>query len=178
MPTTSALSRFHAVITGVFGTRQIARIQREEKHTGLHRAEITCVMSLLLSTGCPAILLADSDVFSRNFLIRELSREGYFVLGAANWEEAIVLSETFAGSIQLLLANTDLAGRKTLTEKIVRDRPEIQLIVISARTHAALMERSRARDGPPKERTALPEVLDREIRRALTTKEFSNVAEV
>jgi DNA-binding response OmpR family regulator len=134
------------------------------------------MMSLSSPNGRPAILLADSDVFARNRLNRELSREGYFVLAAANCEEGIALSRNFTGKIQLFLSNSDLPGRTTLAERIVCDHPGIRVIVISAATHAELI--GRVRGTPPGERTAVPEVLRNEIRRALTDAEFSGAAEV
>jgi DNA-binding NtrC family response regulator len=128
-------------------------------------------MSLSSPTGSSAILVADNDVFARNLLIRELSRDGYFVLGAANCEEAIALSASFAGEISLFLSNSDLPGRRGLTERILRERPRTRVVTISARTQADLIERSHARG-------ALPDALSAELRRALTAGEFFGTTEV
>jgi ActR/RegA family two-component response regulator len=138
---------------------------------------MTDMMSLSPPNGRPVILVTDSDVFARNLLNRELSREGYFVLGAANCEEALALSRNSAGKIHLVLCNFDLSGRENLMEGIVRDQPGIRVIVISAATHAKLIG-GRVRGTPSGEGTAVPEVLRSEIRRALADTEFSGVAEV
>jgi DNA-binding NtrC family response regulator len=147
-------------------------------NTGLSRAEITNMMSLSLPSGHPAILVADSDVFARNLLSRELSRDGYVVLGAANCEETIALSHSFIGKIHLFLCNFDLPGRESLTSRIVRERPEIRVIVISVATHAAMIERCPVRGGASSGGAALPEALDHQIRRALGDAELGDAAEV
>jgi CheY-like chemotaxis protein len=136
------------------------------------------MMNLTSPNGRPAILVAESDVFARNLLSRELSREGYFVLGAANCEEASALSRNFAGKIHLFLSNVDLPGREGLMEELVRDRPEIRVIVISAATQTALLDRRPVRGRPPDGGAALPEDLHSEIRQALSDAESRDAAEV
>jgi CheY-like chemotaxis protein len=127
--------------------------------------------SLSPPTGRLVILVADNDVFARNLLIRELGRDGYFVVSASNCEEAIALLGSFAGKIALFLSNSDLPGRIGFTERILRERPGIRAITISAGMQAELIERSQARG-------TLPEALLAEIRRALTPGDFSGAAEV
>lgn len=147
-------------------------------NTGLSRAEIPNMMSLSAPNGRPAILVADSNVFARNLLNRELSHEGYFILGAANCEEAIALSRNFAGRIHLFLSNFDLPDRESLTAEIVRERPEIRVIVISAGTHTELIEGRQARGQPAGGRAWLPQALHDEIRRMLSDTESGDAAEV
>jgi CheY-like chemotaxis protein len=147
-------------------------------NTGLSRAEILNMMSLSSPNGRPAILVTDNDVFARNLLNRDLSREGYFVLGAANCAEAIALSHNFAGKIHLFLCNFDLPGREHLTDGIVRDRPGIRVIVISVATHTELIEGRSVRGRWSGQETALPEVLHNEIRRALSDTESGDAREV
>ncbi|HEY7388426.1 MAG TPA: hypothetical protein VH640_07945 [Bryobacteraceae bacterium] len=122
--------------------------------------------------------MADSDVFARNLLSRELSRDGYFILCAANCEEAIALSHNFTGKIQLFLSPSDLPGRTTLAERMIRDHPGIRVLIISAATHTNLIGGNRVRGAPSGEKTALPETLLSEIQRALADTEFSGAAEV
>jgi hypothetical protein len=136
------------------------------------------MMSLSSPNGRPAILVANSNVFARNLLNCELSRDGYFVLGAANSEEAIALSHNFTGKIHLFLSNFDLPGRESLTKGIVRDRPEMRVIVISAATQTELIEGRPVRGRPSGGAAALPEVLHSEIRRALSDAESGDAAEV
>jgi CheY-like chemotaxis protein len=160
------------------GAVQSLPILRKSTNTGPYRAEIDSMMSLSSPGGRPAILVANNNVFARNLLNRELSRDGYFVLAAANCEEAIALASNFTGEIQLFLSNSDLPGITTLVETIVRDRPGIRVVVIAAATHAELVGGSRVRRAPPGEGTAVPEALRSQIRRALADAEFSGAAEV
>jgi hypothetical protein len=118
-------------------------INRESAHTGTYRATSLTVMGLSAPTGSHVILLADSDVFVRNLLCRELTLEGYFVLAGSNCEEALRLSSSFEGTIDLLLANSDIPGRVTFTDSISKERPEMRILVISIPTHENLIQRSR-----------------------------------
>jgi CheY-like chemotaxis protein len=155
----------------LFGEGQIRPIWAKGLTLGHIVRKFIGVMSLVEAKGNLAILVADSDVFARNLLIRELSRSGYFVLSAANCDEAIALSGNFPGKIRLFLSNSGLPGRKGLAERLVRERRDVRAIVISASTHAVLIEQSQARG-------ALPDALQAEIRRAFTAEEFSEAAEV
>jgi CheY-like chemotaxis protein len=123
-------------------------------------------------TGSQAILLADSNVLSRNFLSRKLSQEGFFVLAASNHQEALQLSQSFDGEIHLLLSPSDLSERAAMTEQIVRDRPDIAVLVISAATHADLIQRSREQLADARSNFSLPEEIESKIRQALTDPEF------
>ena len=121
-------------------------------------------------SGSDVILLAASDVFVRNLLSRALTREGYFVLDAANCDEALHLSIGFEGKIDLLLASSDIPGRMTFTEAIVRERPRIRVLVISLATQEDLIQRSKEHTRWP--RALLPEELKVKIRRATTDPPF------
>lgn len=118
-------------------------INREGAYTGTYRARSLTVMELSAPAGSHVVLLADSDVFVRNLLCRDLTREGYFVLAGSSCEEVLRLSSSFEGIIDLLLANSDIPGRVIFTDVIARERPEIRMLVISATTHEDLMRRSR-----------------------------------
>jgi DNA-binding NtrC family response regulator len=100
-------------------------------------------MRLSQPAGTQVILLADSDVFVRNLLCRELTREGYFVLTGSNCDDALRLSSNFEGVIDLLLANSDIPERGTCTDAIVRERPQMRMLLISVSTHEGLIQRSR-----------------------------------
>jgi len=112
------------------------------------------------------ILLADSNVFARNLLSRELTREGYYILAASNCEEVLRLSSSFEGAIHLLLANCDMTGRAVFSDAVIRDRPKTPVLLISARTHENLVERTRERVRWSE--TKLPEQVRIRVREAIT----------
>jgi hypothetical protein len=62
-----------------------------------------------------------------------LNSDGHFVLAAANHAEAIELSRTFPGELQLLIANS-----ACLAEAIAAQRPHTRVILLSAATSAEL----------------------------------------
>src|SRR5262249_35775073 len=103
-------------------------------HSGRVRALKTNVMSRssIGFEGSPGILIADSDVFARNFLSRALSREGYYVMSASNCEEAIRLSDNCDGQIRLLLFDSDLPGSTAVAECVRNDHPDARVLIISA----------------------------------------------
>jgi DNA-binding response OmpR family regulator len=133
-------------------------------------------MGLSSPAGSRVILLADSDTFARNLLSRELSREGYYVLAASNCEEALRLAHNFEETIHLLLANSDIPGREDCTDGVVRDRPDVRVLLISATTHEDLIRRSR--EQARWSGTILPEQVRNRIRRAFTDPAVSSAGEV
>ena len=136
-------------------------------HTGRNRAFNPLVMGLQSPKGSQAILIADNNVFARNLLTRELVDHGFFILAAANCEEAMRLSQSFEGEIQLLLSNADLPNGPVLADMMERQRPGIRLLEISKTTHDELIERSQERARWMKNRSCLPEDFLKEIRNAL-----------
>ncbi|MBV8904872.1 MAG: hypothetical protein JOZ22_14665 [Acidobacteriia bacterium] len=124
-------------------------------------------MGLQSPSGRQAILIADSNVFARNLLIRELVEEGFFILAAANCEEAIRLSQSFEGEIELLVLNDDLPGQQALVDAIQGQRPGIRLLTIPSETHKNLVEISQQRARWVKDRSSLPGEFRKQIREAL-----------
>ncbi len=122
-------------------------------------------MGLSSPAGSRVILLADSDTFARNLLSRELSREGYYVLAASNCDEALRLAHNFEEPIHLLLANSDIPQREDCTDGVVRGRPDVRVLLISATTHADLIQRSRER--AKWSGAILPEEVRKKIRQTL-----------
>jgi DNA-binding response OmpR family regulator len=124
-------------------------------------------MGLSAPPGSRVILLADDDTLVRNLLSRELSREGYYVLAASDCDEALRLASSFEGTIHLLLAGSGIPGRETLTGRLVRDHPEVRVLVISATTHEDLIKR--AREGGQWSGAILPEAVRQKIRQTLSS---------
>lgn len=63
-----------------------------------------------------------------------LHGDGYLVLAAAHSYEALQLSRTYEGVIDLLIADADIPrmGSQELCEQIKRDRPRIECLLISS----------------------------------------------
>lgn len=113
------------------------------------------------------ILVTENDVLVRNLVSTVLSNEGYYVLAAANDAEALELSHTFAGPIQLLLAK-----KMTLANAIAEKRPEIRVVLLSAPTSAELKEIVRTIDpGAFRQRAILPKKMSDSIHRMLSRRE-------
>ena len=79
------------------------------------------------------ILLVDGEVMARNRAAKQLNQEGYTVLAAAHGKEALELSRTYNGRIDLLIAEmepkVDAIG---LCEAMAAERPDIRTCAISA----------------------------------------------
>jgi CheY-like chemotaxis protein len=145
---------------------------RAVKDTGLGRAVTAVMMGLAAPAGSLIVLLAESDVFARNLLTRELSRDGYFVLAASNADEALRLSRSFEDKIQLLLCNNGLPERPILMDTILRERPGIRLLILSAPTHGELVRRGREPGSLPGDGHFLREAVRLKIRQAMTDPNF------
>jgi CheY-like chemotaxis protein len=135
------------------------------------------MMGITSPTGSKAVLVADRDILARNFLCRELTREGHFVLAAADCQEAIQLSERFEGRIHLVLSAGDLPARAVLIDRMLCDRPDISVIEISGQVRADVMERSRERGAQSDGKRSLPQELRDKISQALTVPEGAGTSE-
>ena len=110
------------------------------------------------------ILVTENDVLVRNLVSTVLSNEGYYVLAAANDAEALELSNTFAGPIQLLLAK-----KMSLASAIAEKRPEARVLLLSPATSAELKEIVRKIDpGAFLQRAVLPRKMSDSIHRVLS----------
>ncbi len=86
------------------------------------------------------VLVADDEVIVRNYARRVLEAEGYFTLTADNGEEALLISIQYPGPIHLLLSDVRMpvVNGLELTQKIVRHRPQIKIILMSGESPAHL----------------------------------------
>jgi DNA-binding response OmpR family regulator len=79
------------------------------------------------------VLVAEDDVMVRNVLVKILSNREYQVLEAESALAAAQLSDTFEGTIHLLIANESLGPRRAheIFEGLWRSRPSLKVLQIS-----------------------------------------------
>jgi two-component system, cell cycle sensor histidine kinase and response regulator CckA len=79
------------------------------------------------------ILLVDDESSMRKFLARVLAKEGYRVLVAGDGEEALAVSEAFAGEIHLLVTDVmmPVMNGKDLADRLCSLRPDIKVLFVS-----------------------------------------------
>jgi CheY-like chemotaxis protein len=79
------------------------------------------------------ILVVDDEPLILNIARTVLEREGYFILTAANGEEALLLSQAYPGTIQLLLTDIIMPGISglELSQRLLADRPAISVLLMS-----------------------------------------------
>jgi DNA-binding response OmpR family regulator len=78
------------------------------------------------------ILVVEDDVMFRNALVAALAQEKYEVLEACSPAEAMQVSDTFEGVINLLIGDRSLktaAGRR-MAERILESRAELRILRI------------------------------------------------
>jgi PAS domain S-box-containing protein len=83
--------------------------------------------------GSETILLVEDEPTVRDVATRVLINQGYFVLAAANGEEALALAETVGGAIDLVLTDVvmpDLGGPE-LVARLQAKWPEIRAVYMS-----------------------------------------------
>jgi two-component system, cell cycle sensor histidine kinase and response regulator CckA len=81
------------------------------------------------------ILLAEDDHLVRNLIQNVLSVEGFTILSAVDGEEALELSRSYDGPIQLLLSDIKMPKMNglQLIEHIIRERPETKVLLMSGK---------------------------------------------
>jgi len=93
-------------------------------------------------TRSPTILIVEDEAIVRNVMVTVLAREDYRVLEADSATEALVVSNTFRGMIDLLIADHTLkamTGRQ-VADKICESRPRLKILFISGYPLEALEE--------------------------------------
>ena len=91
-------------------------------------------------SGKETILVVEDDKQLRQLARRTLEKQGYTILSAANGDEAVQMSETHPGPIELMVTDVvmpGISGRK-LTEAIARARPHIKVLYCSGYTASAI----------------------------------------
>src|SRR4051812_37069596 len=79
------------------------------------------------------ILVADDEVAVRNLVRIMLQAEGFFILAAANGEEALEISRKYHGIIHALISNVKMPEMDglELRERILTERPGIKVLLMS-----------------------------------------------
>jgi CheY-like chemotaxis protein len=85
------------------------------------------------------ILLVVDAPLIRNVARIVLEREGYFILTAADGEEALYLSRTFPVRIHLLLSDVKMARMDgwQLRERVMEERPGTKVLLMSSQVEMA-----------------------------------------
>ncbi len=81
------------------------------------------------------ILVAEDDQLVRNLVQAILAHEGYTVLSARDGVDALEMSRDYSGNIQLLLSDVRMPRMDglQLSEHIVRERPDIRVLLMSGK---------------------------------------------
>jgi len=79
------------------------------------------------------ILVAEDEVMVRNIVHITLEREGYFILTAADGEQALYLSRQYKGMIHALLSDVIMPNMDglELRKQILLERPGIKVLMMS-----------------------------------------------
>jgi len=93
-------------------------------------------------TRSPTILIVEDEAIVRNVMVTVLAREAYRVLEADSATEALEVSNTFRGIIDLLIADHALKAMKgrQVADKICESRPRLKILFISGYPLEALEE--------------------------------------
>ncbi len=121
------------------------------------------------------IVVAEDRVLVRNLIGLVLHREGYHVLSAADCDEARELCLNHPGELKLLITRKDLPDCKgsDLAKTVLRSRPEIRAIVLSASVAAELQKVVHQKSfAAATQDSSLPLVLRNGISRALSEPDF------
>ncbi len=95
------------------------------------------------SSASETILLAEDEDSVRRLARRVLEGQGYTVIEAINGEDALRLAADYAGVIDLLLSDVvmpELGGR-LLAERLVAQRPDIEVLFMSGYTDDEILRR-------------------------------------
>ncbi|HEY8483458.1 MAG TPA: response regulator, partial [Longimicrobiales bacterium] len=86
--------------------------------------------------GSEVVLLVEDEEAVRALVRKVLQRNGYRVLEAAEWSEALAIFHSYEGPIHLLLTDVvmpELSGRE-LAERLSQLRPEMKVLFMSGYT--------------------------------------------
>jgi CheY-like chemotaxis protein len=94
------------------------------------------------SRGILTILVVEDEAIVRNLVMKVLVRENYRVLEADSAAEALAVSDTFEGTIDLLIADHTLktmTGRE-VAERIRQSRPGLKVLQTSGQLREKLQQ--------------------------------------
>ena len=115
------------------------------------------------------VLVAEDDLFVRNLINRVLVRAGYSVLLATDGEEALQISRSHPGKVDLLLSDVMMPRMDgiTLLTRIRDERPGTLALLISGKMSSEISEANTMFDFlrkpfmPAQLKTKLEEILHR-----------------
>jgi len=85
----------------------------------------------------PVVLIADDEDLICHLARSALEGAGFYVLTASDGEQALKLSRSFHGTIHILVSDIVMPNMNglALREQILRERPAIQVLLMSGQTH-------------------------------------------
>jgi DNA-binding NtrC family response regulator len=88
------------------------------------------------------ILVADDEVIIRNLVMLLMQLEGYLVLTAADGQEALDLSRTYSGKIDLVMTDMQMPrlNGSDLCAHLLEERPGIKILVMSGMDIAEIVD--------------------------------------
>jgi CheY-like chemotaxis protein len=91
------------------------------------------------------VLLAEDEPVVRHFVEALLTRAGYTVMAAADGQEALDLSRSCPGHIDLLLSDVVMPRMNgaDLAENIIRERPTTRILLMSGNCYGVLPDHLR-----------------------------------
>ncbi len=92
----------------------------------------------------PVVLVADDEVLIRNLVTLLLQADGCIVLSASDGQEALELSRTYPGRVDLAITDVDMPrlNGTDLCAHLLQERPGIKLIVMSGNDMSEIVGRN------------------------------------
>ena len=94
------------------------------------------------------MLLVEDDDSVREMANKVLERGGYRVFVAGNAEDALRFAQTYAGPIEVLLADVSMPGMKgpELAKRLQPRRPEMKVLFVSGYQHDEVRRQGLSRE--------------------------------
>jgi CheY-like chemotaxis protein len=135
--------------------------------------EIQSGASVAAAHGSETILLVEDEDAVRALTRRILVGHGYHILEAANTDDALLLYEQYTGPLHLILTDVVVPGllsSKELVDRMIKARPEIEVIYMSGYTDDVIAHHGVLDPGIQfVEKPFTPNVLARKVREVLDT---------
>ncbi len=120
---------------------------------------------------CYVVLVAEDEELVRDLIHTILLRAGYSVLLASDGQEALELSRSYAGDIDILLSDVVMPGMSGvhLAESIRAERPAIRSLLMSGKLPSEIVSQGGDADFmrkpfvPEELRQKLREMLDKDV---------------
>jgi signal transduction histidine kinase len=127
-------------------------------------------------TGVEVILVVEDEARVRKLIVDVLTARGYHVLEATRGQDALRISRTHQGAIDLALVDVvmpELSG-PDLVRQLKPDRPEMRVLYVSGYTDEAIVHHGIPESGAAfLQKPFLPDALARKVRQVLDFKKNS-----